>query len=124
LKTYDGRSSSSPTTVVRVAARNPIFEISPKASRISRHYEEYLDRLGDDHLDGEAVLRQHAPSRRRKRPRGTAPTWTTRAPAPQKDLAKRRDEVTAAVEKAESRIHEINELFCDPTFSIAPRATR
>jgi len=34
----------------------------------------------------------------------------------QHELARRRDELTAKVEKAESRIHEINELFCDPTF--------
>ena len=34
----------------------------------------------------------------------------------EKDLTKKRDEVTSAVEKAESRIHAINELFCDPTF--------
>ena len=33
-----------------------------------------------------------------------------------KDLGKRRDEVTAQVEQAESRIHAINEMFCDPTF--------
>ncbi|MFL6198034.1 MAG: hypothetical protein ACJ76J_02555 [Thermoanaerobaculia bacterium] len=33
-----------------------------------------------------------------------------------KDLAKRRDEVTAAVEQSEGRIHAINEMFCDPTF--------
>ena len=34
----------------------------------------------------------------------------------QKELAKRRDAVTGEVEKAESRINAINELFCDPTF--------
>ena len=34
----------------------------------------------------------------------------------QKQLAKRLDQVTADVEKAESRIHDINEMFCDPTF--------
>jgi len=33
-----------------------------------------------------------------------------------KDLAKRRDEATSAVETAENRIHAINEMFCDPTF--------
>jgi hypothetical protein len=34
----------------------------------------------------------------------------------QKDLSRRRDEVTAEVEKSESRVHAINEMFCDPTF--------
>ncbi|MGH9363029.1 MAG: hypothetical protein ACRD2T_14035, partial [Thermoanaerobaculia bacterium] len=34
----------------------------------------------------------------------------------QRELARRRDQLTASVEKAEARIHEINELFCDPTF--------
>ena len=34
----------------------------------------------------------------------------------QKELARKRDQVTAAVDQAESRVHAINELFCDPTF--------
>ncbi len=34
----------------------------------------------------------------------------------QRELSRKLEEVTAAVEKAESRIHDINEMFCDPTF--------
>ena len=31
-------------------------------------------------------------------------------------LSTRRDQLTAEIEKAENRVHAINELFCDPTF--------
>ena len=31
-------------------------------------------------------------------------------------FVERRDQVTTTVEQAESRIHAINEMFCDPTF--------
>ena len=34
----------------------------------------------------------------------------------QKELTKRRDQVTVSVEQSESRVHAINEMFCDPTF--------
>jgi len=33
-----------------------------------------------------------------------------------RQLTSQRDQVTARVEKLEARIHEINEVFCDPTF--------
>ena len=33
-----------------------------------------------------------------------------------KELGRRRDEITATVETLEGRVHEINEVFCDPTY--------
>ena len=44
------------------------------------------------------------------------PTRPLHRQRPPQTLARRRDQVTVSVEKAEARIHEINELFCDPTF--------
>jgi transposase len=41
----------------------------------------------------------------------------------QKKLVARRDQLTAEIDKAETRIHAINELFCDPSyFDRTPRA--
>src|SRR6185436_20106600 len=100
---------------------NRILEISPKGiNDFPGTYEEYLERLGDDHLDADAVLRM----RREQKKKAAAAAKGDGAPSGddrqrqklQKDLTKKRDEVTTAVEKAESRIHDINELFCDPTF--------
>src|SRR5215210_6266028 len=99
---------------------NRILEISPKGiNDFPGTYEEYLERLGDDHLDAEAVLRL-----RREQKKKAAAAKGNGGPSLddkqrqklQKDLTKKRDEVTSAVEKAESRINAINELFCDPTF--------
>ncbi|HEV7516181.1 MAG TPA: ABC-F family ATP-binding cassette domain-containing protein [Thermoanaerobaculia bacterium] len=123
LKSYDGTLifvSHDRWFVSQLATR--IFEISPKGIQdFPGTYEEYLDRLGDDHLDGEAVLRQHRAQQKKDKAKGNgnganANLDDRERQRRQKELARRRDEVTVAVEKAESRIHEINELFCDPTF--------
>ncbi len=131
LKTYDGTLifvSHDRWFVSQLATR--IFEISPKGIQdFPGTYDEYLDRLGDDHLDGEAVLRQHRAQQKREKAKGNgaggnggaganggAPVDDRERQRQQKKLSERRDQVTVAVEKAEARIHEINELFCDPTF--------
>jgi ATPase subunit of ABC transporter with duplicated ATPase domains len=103
---------------------NRILEISPKGIQDFRGtYEEYLERLGDDHLDAEAVLRMRREQKKKVQAAASSAARSNGDPAEerkrqklQKDLGRRRDEVTAEVEKAESRIHAINELFCDPTF--------
>jgi ATPase subunit of ABC transporter with duplicated ATPase domains len=124
LKEYDGTLlfvSHDRWFVSQLA--NRILEISPKGIQdFQGTYEEYLERLGDDHLDADAVLRQ----RREQKKKATAAAASAKTNGGagddkqrqklQKDLGKRRDEVTAQVEKSESRIHAINELFCDPTF--------
>ncbi len=98
-----------------------ILEISPKGIQDFRGtYEEYLDRLGDDHLDAEAVLRMRREQKKAaasKDGKGNGPALDDRQRLQrQKELGKRRDQVTATVEQAESRINAINEMFCDPTF--------
>jgi ABC-type multidrug transport system ATPase subunit len=98
-----------------------IFEISPRGiNDFPGTYEEYLERLGDDHLDAEAVLRMRREQKKKAAAvaaRGDgSPADERRRQQRQKELGKRLDQVTAAVEQAESRIHAINELFCDPTF--------
>ncbi|HEY2291342.1 MAG TPA: ATP-binding cassette domain-containing protein [Thermoanaerobaculia bacterium] len=123
LKAYDGTLifvSHDRWFVSQLADR--IFEISPKGINDFRGtYEEYLERLGDDHLDAEAVLRMRR--EQKKKAAAAAPPAAELDPAEarrrqqrQKDLRKKLDLVTSQVENAESRVHAINEMFCDPTF--------
>jgi ATPase subunit of ABC transporter with duplicated ATPase domains len=125
LKTYDGTLifvSHDRWFVSQLATR--IFEISPKGIQdFPGTYEEYLDRLGDDHLDAEAVLRVKRAQQKKDRAaikaggNGNGAGLDDRQRQQRaKELARRRDQLTESVEKAEARIHEINELFCDPTF--------
>ncbi len=123
LKAYDGTLifvSHDRWFVSQLADR--IFEISPRGINDFRGtYEEYLERLGDDHLDAEAVLRM----RREQKKKAAAaavpaaeldPAEARRRQQRQKELKKRLDLVTSQVENSESRVHAINEMFCDPTF--------
>ncbi len=122
LKSYDGTLifvSHDRWFVSQLATR--IFEISPRGiNDFVGTYEEYLERLGDDHLDAEAVLRMRREQKKKAAANGarveTDPAETRRRQQRQKELSKKLDQVTAAVEQAESRIHAINEMFCDPTF--------
>jgi ABC-type multidrug transport system ATPase subunit len=122
LRDYDGTLvfvSHDRWFVSQLATR--IFEISSKGINDFRGtYEEYLERLGDDHLDAEAVLRQR---REQKKKAAAVAAQAQLSPAEekkrqqrQKELTRKRDQVTATVEQAEARIHAINETFCDPTF--------
>ncbi len=101
---------------------NRIVEISPKGIQdFKGTYDEYLERLGDDHLDAEAVLRMRREQKKKAASTATAakdldPAEEKKRQKHRKDLTRRRDEATAEVEKSESRVHAINELFCDPTF--------
>ncbi|HKI05214.1 MAG TPA: ATP-binding cassette domain-containing protein [Thermoanaerobaculia bacterium] len=123
LKSYDGTLifvSHDRWFVSQLADR--IFEISPRGINDFRGtYDEYLERLGDDHLDADAVLKMKRDQKKKAAAAAAAPVEVDPAEARrrqqrQKDLVKKRDQVTAAVEAAESRINAINELFCDPTF--------
>jgi ATPase subunit of ABC transporter with duplicated ATPase domains len=122
LRDYDGTLifvSHDRWFVSQLADR--VLEISPKGiNDFKGTYEEYLERLGDDHLDADAVLRQRREQKKKaaeaaaRKP--ATPEEERQRQQKQKQLAKRLDQVTADVEKAEARIHDINELFCDPTF--------
>jgi ABC-type multidrug transport system ATPase subunit len=122
LKEYDGTLifvSHDRWFVAQLA--NRIFEISPKGINDFRgNYDEYLERLGDDHLDADAVLRMKR--EQKKAAQATAakkngsPEEDRQRQQRQKELKKRLEQVTAEVEKSESRVHAVNEMFCDPTF--------
>ena len=92
---------------------NRIVEISPKGLNDFRGtYEEYIDRLGDDHLDADAVLLK---LRRARKSQETG----KKEPAPKrlnriKALEKKRDELVKKIEELEERIHGISERFLDP----------
>jgi len=114
LKTYDGTLifvSHDRWFVSQLA--NRIVEITPAGLRtFDGTYEEYVVKCGDDHLDAESVtLKVRREKRRQKSARkkvdGQAQT---------KQLAGERDKLTQAIEQAEARVHEINEIFCDPTY--------
>jgi ATPase subunit of ABC transporter with duplicated ATPase domains len=123
LKAYDGTLifvSHDRWFVSQLADR--IFEISPKGINDFRGtYEEYLEKLGDDHLDADAVLRMKREQKKKAAAAAGAPAVLDPAEARkrqqrQKELSKKLDLVTSQVENSESRINAINEMFCDPTF--------
>ncbi|HEY0782222.1 MAG TPA: ATP-binding cassette domain-containing protein, partial [Thermoanaerobaculia bacterium] len=97
---------------------NRIIEITPRGLQdFLGTYEEYLERLGDDHLDADAVLKMRRDQKKKATAKAAAPALDDGARQKrQKELTKKREQATAAVDQAESRIHAINELFCDPTF--------
>jgi ABC-type multidrug transport system ATPase subunit len=117
LRSYDGTLifvSHDRWFVSQLA--NRIVEITPSGLQtFDGTYEEYVAKCGDDHLDAESVaLRVRREKRRQKS--------VQRSGDPQhhakqsKKLASERDRLTQAIEQAESRVHEINEIFCDPTY--------
>ncbi len=102
--------------VSRLATR--ILELTPEGfSDYPGSYEEYVASCGDDHLDVDtATLRQ-----RRSRKRGDSRVTGRRKSEAagrrrRRDLELRRDVVTAAIQKGENRIEEINQFFCKEGF--------
>jgi hypothetical protein len=79
-------------------------------------YEEYVERCGDDHLDAEVAALNARRERRRERERERRGPEPPGAGRERRRLERERQAVTAAIEKAEARVHEINEIFCDPAF--------
>jgi len=119
LKAYDGTIlfvSHDRWFVSEIASR--ILEISPAGIRdFDGSYEEYIARCGDDHLDADSVLLRVKQEKReakaaRAKPAGSEATTKQR----RRELETARDRATAAITKAEARIHEINELFLSPAF--------
>jgi ATPase subunit of ABC transporter with duplicated ATPase domains len=104
--------------VSKLASR--VFEITEHGvNDYPGTYDEYLASCGDDHLDAEAaVLRVRREKRARKRG-GSMPNKTDTDTGNARKIKKielRRDVVTAAIEKAEQRIEEIDGVFCKPGF--------
>ncbi len=119
LRRYDGTLvfvSHDRWLVAQLATR--IVEITPQGLRDFRGtYEEYLAACGDDHLDGEAVaLRVRREKRRAKAARESGAGEDREAQRRRRELAARGERLASEIERAEARIHEINEVFCDPTY--------
>ncbi|MEE8277642.1 MAG: ABC-F family ATP-binding cassette domain-containing protein [Thermoanaerobaculia bacterium] len=117
LRAYDGTLvfvSHDRWLVSRLA--NRIVEITPQGlNAFEGTYEDYVAQCGDDHLDTDSVLLRVRRERRRKKGKaGRLDGAEVRQRAQR--LAEQRDRLTQEFEKAEARVHEINEIFCDPTY--------
>ena len=118
LRTYDGTLilvSHDRWFVSELADR--IIEIEPYGIEDFRGtYEEYIAALGDDHLDADQVMLKVKRDRKEKKGRERTPEEERERQKRVKELERRRDQVTAAVDQAEARVGAINETFCDPTY--------
>ncbi|MGD2114302.1 MAG: ATP-binding cassette domain-containing protein [Acidobacteriota bacterium] len=121
LKEYDGTLifvSHDRWFVSELADR--ILEIEPEGIEDFRgSYDEYLETVGDDHLDADVAMLRIKREKKSKNDKQTKPKSQEEERERQrraKELAKRRDRVTDQVEKAEHRVGAINETFCDPTY--------
>jgi ATPase subunit of ABC transporter with duplicated ATPase domains len=118
LKAYDGTLilvSHDRWFVSQLATR--ILEISPAGIRdFAGSYDEYVERCGDDHLDAEVVLARARQEKRKEAAKKQAEKGGAKPPTNTKALVSRRDKLAADIEKAEARVHAINELFCNAGF--------
>ncbi|MCM2270343.1 MAG: ATP-binding cassette domain-containing protein, partial [Thermoanaerobaculia bacterium] len=119
LQKYDGTLllvSHDRWFVSRLA--NRILEISPAGIRDFRgSYDEYVARCGDDHLDAEAVLaRARQEKRKASAARQAGPADAGADVKRLRQLERERDRLAGEIERAERRVGEINELFCNPGF--------
>ena len=119
LKAYDGTLifvSHDRWFVSRLAQR--IVEINRSGiNDFKGTYDEYLEKCGDDHLDADSVLLRVR--RDKKKDKATPAEDEAGRRDSQKrlrSLTGRREELTATIERLEARIHEINEVFCDPAY--------
>ena len=94
-----------------------IIEISPGGIQdFLGTYEEYVEQCGDDHLDSDSVrLKVRREKRREKREKAASADRPNRDKS-SLELQKQQAKVTHQIEARESRIAEINELFCNPSF--------
>ncbi|MCG8467866.1 MAG: ABC-F family ATP-binding cassette domain-containing protein [Gemmatimonadetes bacterium] len=131
LKSYEGTLilvSHDRWFVSQLATR--IVEITADGIRDYKGtYEDYVHFCGDDHLDVDTVVlearkqkRAAKSSKRAAREVSEAPTGGATSNAVGKNrykgraLLKQRDQITAKIERAETRIAEIDEMFCEPDF--------
>jgi len=119
LQRYDGTLifvSHDRWFVSRLASR--IVEITDSGiNDYSGTYDEYLASCGDDHLDADQVILRKRRERKggHRRPSSGDPD-SKAAERRRRDLALRRDVITAGIEEAESRISRIDGEFCKPGF--------
>jgi ATPase subunit of ABC transporter with duplicated ATPase domains len=131
LKDYDGTLilvSHDRWFVSELADR--IVEITPAGIEDYRGtYDEYIEACGDDHLDADQVMLRVKREKKKARAAQASRSGGSNGSGPArgqeeererqkraKELERRRDRVTADVEKAETRVGAINETFCDPTY--------
>ena len=120
LETYEGTLvfvSHDRWFVSRLATR--ILEITPEGiDDYDGGYEEYLAACGDDHLDAQAVTlkakQEKKKNRKKKIQRGG--DQGKELLKVKKSLEKEREGLTATIERAETRVGDINDLFCNPGF--------
>ena len=85
-------------------------------------YAEYLAKLGDDHLDGDAVAQrakaEKGAARSDAKPEASGGSWEEQKKKRNRaaQLPKLRDKVLAEIEKAEGRKREIDAIYADPGF--------
>jgi ATPase subunit of ABC transporter with duplicated ATPase domains len=97
-----------------------IVEITPQGPRdFPGTYTEYLARCGDDHLDADAVVEKAKSIRQESVPNSpNATDWEEKKRRRNRmiQLPKRRDQVLAEIEAAETRKQAITALYCSPGF--------
>jgi ABC-type multidrug transport system ATPase subunit len=123
LKGYEGTLlfvSHDRWFVSELATR--IVEITPSGlDDYPGTFEEYLSRRGDDHLDADAVVEKAKAERAATKEQTDGEAASDyeahkRRRARYDKLVKRRDEVTAAIEEAETRLAAIEARYCEPGF--------
>jgi len=97
-------------------------EITPDGPRdFPGTYTEYLARCGDDHLDADTVVEKAKRLRQDSGAGSTSPNSTDWEEKKRRrnrliQLPKRRDQVLAEIESAETRKQAITDLYCSPGF--------
>jgi ATPase subunit of ABC transporter with duplicated ATPase domains len=95
-----------------------VVEIRPEGiNDFPGTYQEYLERCGDDHLDAQAVLRKARASKREAKTatdkrRGSGPSPERQ----RKQLETGLERITQEMQAAETRVEELNQIFCTPEF--------
>jgi ATPase subunit of ABC transporter with duplicated ATPase domains len=101
-----------------------VVELTPEGPRdFLGTYAEYLQRCGDDHLDGDAVAQRAQKDKKQQKAQGeTAPASTGSWEDQKKrrnraaQLPKLRDKVLAEIETAEARKKAISDIYADARF--------
>ncbi|MES1206019.1 MAG: ribosomal protection-like ABC-F family protein [Pseudomonadota bacterium] len=102
-----------------------VVEITTEGPRdFKGTYAEYLAKLGDDHLDGDAVASKARAERKADAAPKSGGTWEEQKKRRNRvaQLPKLRDKVLADIEACEARKAEITAIYADPGFF--QRATR
>jgi ATP-binding cassette subfamily F protein 3 len=101
-----------------------IVEIRPDEIRdYQGTYEEYVHSCGDDHLDVDRVVLKARKEKQRDGNKGSPTPGRQKTPSrngnperQKKKLQEQHDRLTVRVEAAESRIEEIDAIFCEPNY--------